>query len=206
MSSILNIITFANPQLLFGLFAIAIPIIIHLFNLRRVKRVEFSNTALLKRIKEESSAKRKPVELLILGSRIIGVSLLVLAFAQPLFKSEVNDLELQDKVLIYLDNSQSLSALNDEGVSSFDNLIKEANSIVDSYSDGTVFHFVENAYSNSISAQYTKESIKELLTEIEQVGSQALEPLNKKTIPSVLVEAISEIRTRGSLQNWPVED
>ena len=170
MSSILNIITFANPQLLFGLFAIAIPIIIHLFNLRRVKRVEFSNTALLKRIKEESSAKRKPVELLILASRILGISLLVLAFAQPLFKNEVNDLELQDKVLIYLDNSQSLSVLNDEGVSSFDNLIKEANSIVDSYSDGTVFHFVENAYSNSISAQYTKESIKELLTEIEQVG------------------------------------
>ena len=60
------VINFLNSNVLWGLFAIAIPIIIHLFNLRRVKRVEFSNTSLLRRVKEESSAKRKPVELLIL--------------------------------------------------------------------------------------------------------------------------------------------
>lgn len=170
MKAILSIITFTNPQILFGLFAIAIPIIIHLFNLRRVKKVQFSNTALLKRIKEESSAKRKPVELLILACRILGVSLLVLAFAQPLFKNENNDLKLGSEVLIYLDNSQSLSGLAGDGATGFDILVNEANSIVDSYPDGTIFHFMENSYSNSISADYTRESLRELLTEVQQVG------------------------------------
>lgn len=170
MRAVLSIITFANPQVLFGLLAISIPIIIHLFNLRRVKRVQFSNTALLRRIKEESSAKRKPVELLILASRILGISLLVLAFAQPLFKNQDNDLSLSNEVLIYLDNSQSLSSLNADGTASFDVLVNEANAIIESYAEGKIFHFVENSYSNSISVDYTKESLKELLTEIEQVG------------------------------------
>ncbi len=170
MRAILNIITFANPQILFGLLAISIPVIIHLFNLRRVKRVQFSNTALLRRIKEESSAKRKPVELLILACRILGISLLVLAFAQPLFKDEDNNLELGSEVLIYLDNSESLSALSANGATGFDQLVNDANSIVNSYPDGTVFHFIENAYSNSVSADYTKASLQELLTEIQQVG------------------------------------
>lgn len=164
------LITFVNPQILIGLFAIAIPIIIHLFNLRRVKKVEFSNTSLLKRIKEESSAKRKPVELLILISRILAISLLVLAFAQPLFKDPENELTLGDEVLVYFDNSQSLSTLNDEGNSGFDLAINEAASIIEAYPEGTVFHFLENSYSNSISADYSKESLQELLTEIDQVG------------------------------------
>ena len=164
------IITFVNPQILIGLVAVAIPIIIHLFNLRRVKKVEFSNTALLKRIQEESSAKRKPVELMILAARILALSFLVFAFAQPLFKDRDNELTLGDEVLLYLDNSQSLSALNEDGNSGFDKAIIEATSIVETYPEGTVFHFIENSYSNSISADYTKESLQELLTEIQQVG------------------------------------
>ncbi len=164
------IISFVNPLILFGLLAISIPIIIHLFNLRRVKKVEFSNTSLLKRIKEESSAKRKPVELLILLSRILAIALLVLAFAQPLFKDVQNDLKLRNEVLIYLDNSQSLSLLNEDGFSGFDRAVNEANAIVDTYADGTIFHFIENGYANSISADYTGSSLQELLTEIQQVG------------------------------------
>lgn len=170
MESVLGIISFSNPYLLWGLIAIAIPIIIHLFNLRKVKRVQFSNTAFLKKIKEESSAKRKPVELLILLSRILGLILLVLAFAQPFYKKEENNLELGKSVVIYLDNSKSLSALKENSMSTFDQLIAEANSIVESYPEGTSFHFIENSYSNSISAQYTQEGIKELLTEVDQAG------------------------------------
>ncbi len=170
MKTIFSQITFINPQILFGLFALIIPVIIHLFNLRRVKKVEFSNTALLRRIKEESSAKRKPVELLILTSRILGIALLVLAFSQPLFKNQENDLDLGKRVMIYLDNSQSSSTYSLSNSTSFDLMINEINSIVNSYPEGTSFYFVENSYSNSISAKFTKESLIELLTEVKQVG------------------------------------
>ncbi len=166
----LAVINFLNPILLWGLLAISIPIIIHLFNLRRVKRVEFSNTALLRRVKEESSAKRKPVELLILISRILGVILLVLTFARPVYKNQKNDLSLQDEVLVYLDNSLSLSVRGNGEQTAFDNAYSLTQDLVNSYPDGTVFRFIENAYSNSIATEFTKSSLTDNLTEIKQVG------------------------------------
>ena len=166
----LAVINFLNPNVLWGLFAIAIPIIIHLFNLRRVKRVEFSNTSLLRRVKEENSAKRKPVELLILMSRVLGVVLLILTFARPVYKDAQNDLSLQGEVLLYLDNSFSLSVKDQGGQSAFDNAYNLSQDLVNAYPDGTIFRFIENAYSNSIATEFTKSSLTDNLTEIQQVG------------------------------------
>lgn len=166
----LAIINFLSPNVLWGLLAISVPIIIHLFNLRRVKRVEFSNTSLLKRVKEESSAKRKPVELLILISRILGVILLVLTFARPVYKSKRNDLSLQEEVLIYLDNSLSLSVKDQGEQTAFDDAYNLTQDLVDAYPDGTIFRFIENAYANSIATEFTRSSLTDNLTEIQQVG------------------------------------
>ncbi len=166
----LAVINFLNPNVLWGLFAISIPIIIHLFNLRRVKRVEFSNTSLLRRVKEDSSAKRKPIELLILMARVLGVVLLVLTFARPVYKDEQNDLSLQGEVLLYLDNSFSLSVKDQGGQSAFDNAYNLSQDLVNAYPDGTIFRFIENAYSNSIATEFTKSSLTDNLTEIQQVG------------------------------------
>lgn len=166
----LAVINFLNPNVLWGLFTISIPIIIHLFNLRRVKRVEFSNTALLKRVKEESSAKRKPVELLILFSRILGVVLLVLTFARPVYKDKQNDLSLQEEVLIYLDNSLSLSVKDQGEQTAFDNAYNLTQELINAYPNGTVFRFIENAYANSIATEFTMASLTDNLTEIQQVG------------------------------------
>ncbi|OEK03419.1 hypothetical protein BFP97_18685 [Roseivirga sp. 4D4] len=179
----LAVINFLNPTLLWGLLAISIPIIIHLFNLRRVKKIEFSNTSLLKRVKEESSAKRKPVELLILISRILGVILLVLTFARPVYKNQKNDLSLQDEVLVYLDNSLSLSVRGDGAQTAFDNAYSLTQDLVNAYPDGTVFRFIENSYSNSIATEFTKSSLTDNLTEIKQVGVDRsfLEISNRQT-------------------------
>lgn len=165
-----SLISFVDPQVLWGLFAVLVPVIIHLLNLRRVKKVEFSNVSFLKQIKEESSAKRKPVELLILLSRILGLALLVIAFAQPLLKRDQSNLSLDDKVYIYLDNSLSQLAQSSNGTSQFEVFIDDVNGIVASYPEGTEFHFIENSYANSISAAFTNESLTELLTEVQLVG------------------------------------
>ncbi|WP_288343445.1 BatA domain-containing protein [uncultured Roseivirga sp.] len=170
MIATITFLIFLNDLGLWGLIAGVIPIIIHLFNLRRVKRVEFSNTTLLRRIKEESSAKRRPIELLVLFSRIMAISLLVIAFAQPVIKDESTSASLGTDVLIYLDNSLSLSAQGDNAASNFDEIVNDGSSIADSYPEGASFHFVENAYGNSLTTGFTRESLKELLTEVEQVG------------------------------------
>ena len=75
--------SFLHPYFLYGLAAVAIPIIIHLFDFRRTKKVYFSNTQLLYQVKESSQSFYNLKHLLILLSRILFIIFLILAFAQP---------------------------------------------------------------------------------------------------------------------------
>lgn len=169
MLNFLAALFFQNPKLLWLLTLVIIPIIVHLFNLRRTKKIIFSNTAFLRKVKEESSAKRKPKELLILITRLLGVILLVLAFAQPTIKVSDNLESQVDSVLIYLDNSPS-SLEQVDGETLFDRAVKIAESIISAYPDGTSFSFIENSYSNSLKSKYTKSSLKDQLTELTVVN------------------------------------
>src|SRR5690606_15816754 len=74
---------FVYPEFLYALFAIAIPIVIHLFNFRKFKKIYFSNVQFLKEVTQETQSKSKLKHLLILISRILAISFLVFAFAQP---------------------------------------------------------------------------------------------------------------------------
>ena len=74
---------FLYPQFLFGFLALSIPVIVHLFNFRKTKKIQFSSNLFLQNIKEVSTAKRKLKHYLILASRLLFISFLVLAFAQP---------------------------------------------------------------------------------------------------------------------------
>ncbi len=113
---------FLYPGFLFALFSIAIPVIIHLFNFRKFKKVYFSNVAFLKEIKEQNSSQEKIKNLLILASRILAITFLVLAFARPFIPSGTKyDQNKGNTVSIYIDNSYSMEAVNKEG-----NLVDEA--------------------------------------------------------------------------------
>ncbi|MFN5705890.1 MAG: BatA domain-containing protein, partial [bacterium] len=74
---------FVYPSFLFALSAIAIPIIIHLIQLRKYKRLYFSNVKFLQNIEQEQRKSNKLKNLLILLVRILTIICLVLAFAQP---------------------------------------------------------------------------------------------------------------------------
>lgn len=114
--------SFLYPGFLFALFTIAIPVIIHLFNFRKFKKVYFSNVAFLKEIKEQNSSQEKLKNLLILTSRILAIIFLVFAFSRPFIPSgSKNDQSKGNIVSIYIDNSYSMEAVNKEG-----NLLDEA--------------------------------------------------------------------------------
>ena len=107
---------FAYPEFLYALFAIAIPIIIHLFNFRKFKKVYFSNVEFLKEVQQETQAKSKLKHLLILISRILAITFLVFAFAQPYVSSEENSITNQNNVVgIYIDNSFSMESTGETG-------------------------------------------------------------------------------------------
>ena len=107
---------FLYPGFLFALSLISIPIIIHLFNFRRFKKIYFTNVKFLKEIKEETSSQSKLKHFLVLLSRILAVLFLVFAFAQPYFPAEDKKIVSgENAVSVYVDNSFSMESVTREG-------------------------------------------------------------------------------------------
>ena len=100
---------FVFPFFLFALFALAIPIIIHLFYFRKYKKVYFSDIRFLKQVQEEKSTIDKLKKRLILATRLLALLFLILAFAQPFIGSNKNKLNQgTSAVCVYVDNSYSM--------------------------------------------------------------------------------------------------
>ena len=100
---------FLYPSMLWGLLAIAIPILIHLFNFRRHKLVYFSNTAVLRSIQQENAKTRKLKYLVTLLLRCLFIAALVLAFAFPYKPEKQLNVSAENNVVgVYIDNSMSM--------------------------------------------------------------------------------------------------
>ncbi len=154
---------FVYPAFLFALIALAIPIIIHLFNFRKFKKVAFSNVAFLKEIKQESKSKSRLKEWLILLSRLLAITFLVFAFAQPYIPvSSTQKLGGEKAVSIYLDNSFSMDATGENG-RLLDIAKQFVYKIIDSYPAGQKFQLITTDLSGSSQRSATKEHIEEEL-------------------------------------------
>lgn len=173
---------FLYPQFLFGLFAISIPIIIHLFNLQRTKKVYFSNTAFLKNVQSLSRRSVKIKNILILLARILFIIFLVLAFAQP-FISGNNKLKSADYVNIYIDNSLSTqSGVGNEKV--LDISVRSAESLVKGLPGSAIINVYTNDFGNIKGQSVSKKNISEFLSELDfSSKSRTLnDAINKKSI------------------------
>ncbi len=159
---------FVYPLFLWALAAISIPIVIHLFNFRRYKKVYFTNVHFLKELQLESQSKSRLKELLILFSRILLITLLVLAFAQPVLINKNNSVANvnQKTISIYLDNSFSMEEVNKQG-QLFENARKTAKEIVNSYGSNDRFHLITNDFEGKHQRYYTKEDMLNELNEIK---------------------------------------
>jgi hypothetical protein len=108
---------FVNPLFLIALTSLAIPIIVHLFNFRKYKKVYFTNVRFIAEIKQESKKRSQLRHLLILLMRLLAMACLVFAFAQPYLPSSVQQKKLSARqaVSIYIDNTYSMDALATNG-------------------------------------------------------------------------------------------
>ena len=106
---------FLYPNMLYALFALLIPVIIHLFNFRRHKTVYFSNTSVLKTIEQENSKTKKLKHFFVLMARMLFIAALVIAFAYP-YKKDNNAINnnVDNLIAVYIDNSMSMQSLSAE--------------------------------------------------------------------------------------------
>ena len=105
---------FYHPEVLYALALLIIPILVHLFQLRRFQKEYFTNVKFLKKISLQTRKSSRIKKWLILSTRLLALACIILAFAQPYIPSEKSDSSPIETV-IYLDNSYSMQALGKKG-------------------------------------------------------------------------------------------
>jgi hypothetical protein len=162
---------FLYPGFLFALFAIAVPIIIHLFNFRSYKTVYFSRVDLLKDIKQETRSRSNLKQLLILLCRILVIAAMVFAFAQPYFPFKQGEFYGNKKrVVIYIDNSFSAQTEGKYG-KIIETAKKKALEIKDAYKDVNEFLFITNDFDPKHQHFVSYEQVKEFIIETDVTPS-----------------------------------
>ncbi|NNK72466.1 MAG: hypothetical protein HKO94_04645 [Flavobacteriaceae bacterium] len=155
---------FKNPEILYALILLLIPVIVHLFQLRRFKKVPFTNVEFLKTVTKQTRKSQKLKKWLVLLTRMFLFACIILAFAQP-FTSENNGLLTESETVIYLDNSYSMQAKGERG-----ELLKRAvQDLLDqAEDDDKISMFTNESEYRNVSIR----SIQNELVELDYTGKQ----------------------------------
>ncbi len=106
---------FQQPNMLWGLLLLAIPLLIHLFQFHRTKTIYFPGVFRLTQRLQQARQQKRLQHWLVLVSRMLGIACMVFAFAMP----SCNDQQAGNKgyshVVLLMDNGFSLSVESSEG-------------------------------------------------------------------------------------------
>ena len=105
---------FKHPEILYFLFLLIVPILVHLFQLRRFKKEYFTNVQFLKSISIQTRKSSQLKKWLLLCTRLLLFTFIILAFAQPFFEAKDNN-NSTNEMYIVLDNSFSMQAKGKKG-------------------------------------------------------------------------------------------
>jgi hypothetical protein len=109
---------FLNPLVLLALAAAAIPILVHLFNFRKPRRVDFSSLQFLRELERRTMRRMRLRQWLLLALRTLAIAFLVLAFARPTVESgwaAVFGGRVETASALVIDNSLSMTVRDAQG-------------------------------------------------------------------------------------------
>lgn len=173
---------FKHPELLYFLFVLVIPILVHLFQLRRFKKEYFTNVQFLKELSIQTRKSSKIKKWLLLITRLLLLAALITAFAQPFFKAKEAK-NSSNEMYIVLDNSYSMQAKGNKG-----ELLKRAiQELLENTPENQTFSLITN------NETYWNTDIKSIQKEIQNIGYSAL--------PFQLESAMAKIKSRKSSNN-----
>ncbi|WP_317897570.1 BatA domain-containing protein [Aurantibacillus circumpalustris] len=164
--------TFVSPLFLWALAAIAIPIIIHLFNFRKYTKVYFTNVKFLKELQQESKSKSRLKQILVLIARCFAIICLVLAFSQPIIQNENSPAKNNgiNAISIYIDNSFSMVNVNKQGPL-LEMAKSQAKNVLKVYSNADKFQIITNDFEGKHQRFNTKENALNIIDEIKVSSS-----------------------------------
>src|ERR1041385_103167 len=129
---------FLNPLVLFGLAAAAIPLILHLLNLRKLRTIHFSALTFLKELQQTRIRRLKLKQMLLLLIRTLLIAFIVLAFARPALHGTVFGpfgSHANSSIVFILDDSFSMMGSDEHG-EFFKQAKDAAGKLVDLLKDG----------------------------------------------------------------------
>jgi hypothetical protein len=170
---------FKHPEILYFLFLLVIPILVHLFQLRRFKKELFTNVRFLKELSIQTRKSSKIKKWLLLVTRLLILACLVIAFAQPFFEAKDHK-NSNNETFIVLDNSFSMEAKGKKG-----ELLKRAvEDLLEHLPENQQFSLVTN------SETYWNTDIKSMRKDLQNLkySASAFDPAS----------ALAKIRSRQS--------
>ena len=191
---------FAQPGYLYGLFALVIPVVVHLFNFRKFRKVYFSNTKILRDLTQKTQKQSNLRHLLVLIARMLAMAAIVLAFAQPFFPSEVNGIKnpaLQNAVSIYIDNSFSMESVSGKATM-LDEAKKIATTISHSFGNSDMFQILTNDFEGKHQRLYNRDEFANLPDEVKfsPVFKNLQQDERTRNIPVIFV-TVREDKEKG---------
>ena len=176
---------FKHPEILYFLFLLVIPILVHLFQLRRFKKEYFTNVRFLKELSIQTRKSSKIKKWLLLATRLLLLTFFIIAFAQPFFKAK-DTKNSSNEMYIVLDNSFSMQAKGQKG-----ELLKRAvQELLENTPENQTFSLITN------SETFWNTDIKTIRTELQNLKYSAL--------PFQLESAMAKIKSRKSAFNKDV--
>ncbi len=164
---------FKHPEFLYALFALLIPLFIHLFQLQRFTKTPFTNLKFLKEIEQQTRKSSRLKKLLLLLMRMGILATLIFAFAQPYFSKYKTSKHWH--TVIYLDNSYSMQAKAKDG----ELLKRMLHDITENLPEKGTFSLITNN-------QYTKNNNRtDFITALKEVDYSA----TNKSFPNILLQA-----------------
>jgi hypothetical protein len=153
---------FRHPEILYFLFLLVIPILVHLFQLRRFKKEYFTNVKFLRELSIQTRKSSQIKKWLLLAVRLLLLACVIIAFAQPFFKGK-DSKSTTNETYIILDNSFSMQAKGQKG-----ELLKRAvEDLLEHTPDGKNFSLVTN------SQTYWNTDIKSMQKELQHLDYSA---------------------------------
>ncbi len=185
--------TFFNPTVLIGLIAAAIPLILHLMNLRKLKKIEFSSLKFLKELQKTKIKKLKLKRLLLLILRTLAIASIVIAFARPAINSHLPLLGnyANSGAVILLDNSPSMN-VSDEYGNRFNQAKNTARAILSTMKEGdesAIIPMADSYYQGEKILSRNSEFVNKELDKIQISSSVASLEKSLRTATNILEQS-----------------
>jgi len=183
--------SFLFPMFLLAGLALAIPVLIHLFNLRRYKRINFPDNRFLKDIVLSTRRQAKIRNWRLLLSRLLFLAALILAFSQPFLKS--NGAAGETSVTaIYIDNSYSMTLAKGQ-----QNLLQQgisgAKGLIASSGSGRHFLILTNDHPAATRPMPAQEALEYL---------QQIKPTSRPVSLQQIIQSIATARDDEQAERW----